>query len=24
VPKAAGAGDDPRPLGIAVDRISLE
>ncbi len=24
VPKAAGAGDDPRPLGIAIDRISLE
>jgi hypothetical protein len=24
VPKAAGAGDDARPLGIAVDRISLE
>ena len=24
VPKEAGAGDDPRPLGIAVDRINLE
>jgi len=24
VPKTAGTGDDPRPLGIAVDRISLE
>jgi hypothetical protein len=24
VPKAAGTGNDPRPLGIAIDRISLE